>query len=211
MISLTSPVRTRFHDWAAGGKLATLCVVTAGLFHLDDPIPLGVALAGVVCLYASGGPEFVRAGARALRLLWPFVAVVGLWHLWMGEPAAGSVIVMRMVSAVALANFVTMTTRLSEMTEVAGWLFSSLRRFGLSVRGLELAIAIVIRMTPLFVEKTDALTRAWRARSARRPDWRLLFPLALAVMDDADHVAEALRARGGLNSGNNDPWNEPLH
>jgi len=35
------------------------------------------------------------------------------------------------------------------------------------------------------------------ARSRRRPGWQLVLPLSLAALDDADHVAEALRARGG--------------
>jgi biotin transport system permease protein len=39
---------------------------------------------------------------------------------------------------------------------------------------------------------------AIRARSPRRPGWRLVVPAALAALDDADHAAEALRARGGL-------------
>ncbi len=38
MISLTSPVRTRAHDWPAGAKLAGLCLATLGLFFSADPL-----------------------------------------------------------------------------------------------------------------------------------------------------------------------------
>ena len=36
MISLTSPVRTRAHDWPAGAKLAALCGATLGLFFIEN-------------------------------------------------------------------------------------------------------------------------------------------------------------------------------
>ena len=34
--------------------------------------------------------------------------------------------------------------------------------------------------------------------AARRAGWRIVAPLALMALDDAEHVAEALRARGGV-------------
>ncbi|PJE28084.1 ABC transporter permease, partial [Pseudooceanicola lipolyticus] len=42
------------------------------------------------------------------------------------------------------------------------------------------------------------LAESWRARSPRRPGLRTILPLAALAIDDAEHVAEALRARGGL-------------
>jgi biotin transport system permease protein len=48
------------------------------------------------------------------------------------------------------------------------------------------------------LQRMAALNDAWRARSARRAGWRLAFPATLAALDDAERVAEALRARGGV-------------
>jgi biotin transport system permease protein len=198
MISLTSPVRTRAQDWPAGAKLAGLCLATLALFHIDDPRPLLAVLCAVLLLYALPGPAFLRAGLRQLRLLWPFVLVVAVWHLWTGALEEGAAIVLRLVSAVALANLVTMTTRLSEMIEVVRRLTAPLRRLGLRSHVLELAIALVIRLTPVLVQKGGHLSDAWRARSPRAPGWRIILPFAVLAMDDADQVAEALRARGGF-------------
>ena len=39
---------------------------------------------------------------------------------------------------------------------------------------------------------------AQSARSTKRSFWRIAVPLALSILDDADHVSEALRARGGI-------------
>jgi biotin transport system permease protein len=39
---------------------------------------------------------------------------------------------------------------------------------------------------------------ALRARSAGKSGWRIVVPLTLSVLNDAEHVANALRARGGV-------------
>jgi len=40
----------------------------------------------------------------------------------------------------------------------------------------------------------------WKARSRRGRNWRIILPFAKLALDDADHIAEALRARGGFHS-----------
>lgn len=198
MISLTSPVRTRVHDWPARVKLAGLCLATLGLFFITDPLVHLAMLAAVLALYAAPGGAFLRAGLRSLWMLWPFVLVVAVFDLIDGSAAQGAVIAMRLVTAVALANLVTMTTRLTDMIAVVRWLTSPLRRLGLNTRALEIAMALVIRMTPVLLKKGAALTESWRARSPRRPNWRIVLPFTLLALDDADHISDALRARGGL-------------
>lgn len=197
MISLISPVRTRAHGWPAGAKLAALCVVSTALFLTGNPWVHAGALALVLVGYALPGREFLRAGLRGLRLLLPFVVIVLLWHLVTRDLATGVVICLRMATVVALANLVTMTTRLDQMIEVLRSLTAPLRRIGLPVHLLDTAIPLMIRFTPVLVTRAQALALAWRARAIRRPGWRLILPLTLQALDDADHVAEALRARGG--------------
>ncbi|MFD0860270.1 energy-coupling factor transporter transmembrane protein EcfT [Roseovarius aquimarinus] len=198
MISLTSPVETRAHGWRAGVKLGALCVATMALFAMTSLLGHVAAFAGMLALYAAPGGLFFRSGMTRLRVLWPFLAIIGLWHALTGTPGAGAVIALRLVTAVGLANLVTMTTRLSDMIGVVQWLAAPLRRAGIGTRPLELGIALVIRFTPMLAAKGAQLARAWRARSARRASWRIITPFALCAIDDAEHVAEALRARGGL-------------
>ena len=198
MISLTSPVKTAAHGWPAGGKLALLCAATLVLFAVDGAaLHLGF-LAATAVLYALPGRVLLGAGLKRLFVLWPFVALILLWHLITDDGAAGATIALRMVTAVALANLVTMTTRLSDMMTVVRWLTTPLRRFGVGTQSIELAMALVIRFTPVLANKGQALSMAWRARSVRRPGWGIVLPFAVTAIDDAEHVAEALRARGGL-------------
>ena len=198
MISLTSPVETKAHHWSAGLKLAALCLSTLVLFSIDSLVIKSAFLAFVITLYALPGPIFMRYGLLKLRILWPFILIVFLWHLWIQELLQGVAIIIRMICAVALANLVTMTTKLSDMIDVVHFLTQPLQRFGLNPRILELSIALVIRMTPVLLNKGENLGMAWKARSTRRSSWKIILPFTLIALDDADQVAEALRARGGL-------------
>jgi biotin transport system permease protein len=196
MLTLTSPVETWAHRLPAGGKLLAVAAATTGLFLVEAPWVLAGASGAAVLLYLSAGVEFSRAGLRQLWPLWPFVLIVGLWHLWAGEIAQGVAILFRMVTAVALANFVTMTTRLSDMLAVFERLARPLTPI-LPPRRLALAFALVIRFIPVMLERMALIRQSWAARSPRRPGWRVMVPATLAALDDADRVAEALRARGG--------------
>jgi biotin transport system permease protein len=197
MLTLTSPVETWAHRLPAGAKLAALALATTGLFALRSPLPLGCVCLLTMGLYGSGGPVFARAGLRLLWPLWPFVLIVGLWHLWLHDISGGAVVLLRMIAAVALANFVTMTTRLSDMLAVFQTIARPLAPLGLSPRSLALACALVIRFIPVMLDRLAQIGQSWQARSPRRPRWRVLVPATLAALDDADRVAEALRARGG--------------
>ena len=198
MISLTSPVETWAHRWPAGAKLLALCMASVALFAASAVWMQAVAAGGIVLLYALPGAVFLRYGMRRLWPLWPFVALVLLWHLFIGATAEGAMIALRMLNAVALANLVTMTTSLAAMMDVVRVLLRPLRALGLNLRAVELAVALVIRFTPVLTAKGGMLAMAWRARSRRRAGWRVILPFLVLALDGADHVAEALRARGGL-------------
>ena len=197
MISLTSPVETRAHRWPAGLKLGALCLVSTGLFLIGGIGAHLLALVGVLALYAAPGRAFLRAGLRGLRVLLPFVAILLVWHAVTGDLRQGLLITLRMVTLVALANLVTMVTPLEDLVALIRRLTAPLRRLGVPTAGLELGIPLVIRFTPVLVGRAETLAEAWRARSRSRPGWHLILPLTLQALDDADHVGEALRARGG--------------
>ncbi|WP_028712891.1 energy-coupling factor transporter transmembrane protein EcfT [Paracoccus sp. J55] len=197
MISLTSPVEARAHRWPAGLKLGALCLASTGLFLVPGLAVHAGALAAVLALYAAPGPVFLRAGLGSLRVVLPFVVILLAWHALTGDMRQGLLITLRMVTLVALANLVTMTTPLEDLVALIRRLTAPLRRMGLPTGALEIAVPLVIRFTPVLVLRAETLAEAWRARSRRRPGWRLILPLTLQALDDADHVGEALRARGG--------------
>jgi biotin transport system permease protein len=198
MLTLTCPVETRWHPRPAGAKLLMLGAATLVIFSAPGPASAGMALGVVAALYMVEGLRFARHGLRMLRPLWPFVLVLAIWHTSTGSISDGAAIAARMLAAVGLANMVTMTTRLDDMIAVVERLAAPLARTGLAPRRLAVAIALMVRFTPVLLGKINALAEAWKARSPRRANWRLVLPTLLVALDDADHVADAIRARGGL-------------
>lgn len=196
MLTLTSADRTWAHRVPAGVKLGGLCLWTVLVLRLSGPW-LGAATFGVVLLVASAGRGFGWEWVRMLRPLWPFVLLVALWQVWLGAPLEAVPVVLRMAAVVGLANAVTMTTGLSEIIALLTGLARPLQRIGLQPKVLALSVALMIRFVPVMLLRYDQITEGWRARSPRRPGWRILLPVLLAALDDADRVAEALRARGG--------------
>ena len=197
MISLTSPIETPYHKLPATLKLLALCGFTFAIFLTSKLDVHLIALAFVGGLHLVAGLRFTLLGARRLFPVWPFIAVVLVWHIASDDFAGGAVISIRLLSAVGLANLVTMTTRLDDLVDVFSNLFAPLERVGIKLHGLEIAIALVIRFTPVFLHKGTMLVEAWKSRSRRHPGWRIVFPLTLLAVDDAEHVSEALHARCG--------------
>lgn len=198
MISLTSPVETLAHRWPAGVKMAALALGTIALFAIQNVLVMAGAAIACLALYALPGMLFLRTGMKRLRVLWPFVLAVLVWHGFIGTIETGALIALRLVTAVGFANLVTMTTRLTDMMDVVRWLATPLRRIGLDTRLMELAMALVLRFTPTLADKGAQLSQSWKARSTRRASWRVILPFALLAIDDAEQVAEAIKARGGL-------------
>lgn len=198
MISLTSPVKTRAHHWPAGLKLGLLCCATVVLFWLPALWMHALGMALALMFYAAGGRRFFIIGLGRLKPLWPIVLVLLIWHGLTDDLIQGATVLLRMGAAVALANLVTMTTPLSQMMGVVQRLAGPLQHVGLPPRQVALALALVIRFIPVLAQKGHLLTLAWRARAVRKVGWRIVTPFAVLAIDDAEHVAEALRARGGL-------------
>lgn len=198
MLTLISPIETWLHRVPAGGKLAGLALATLVIVPMTDLRWIAGAAGLVTVLYLTQGAEFARTGARMLWPLWPVLAVLAVWHVVTGDLMTGVGIALRMLTAIALANLVTMTTRLDDLIAVVERAARPLARIGLSPRTLAVAIALVIRFTPVLLLRAGQLMEAWRARSPRRPGWQVVVPLTLTALDDAERVAEALRARGGL-------------
>ncbi len=197
MLTLTSPVETPFHRWPAGLKLGLLCTFTVWLFAAPHLWWLIASCATVTACYAFGGRLFMVQGLKMLRPLWFFVVFVALWHAWSGDWTVGATVIMRLVTALAAANLVTMTTGLAPMIRVVEWLARPLAPI-LPPRRLALALALVIRFIPVLGHHAGTLAEAWRARSPKPARWRILPPLTLSAIDEEDRVAEALRARGGV-------------
>jgi biotin transport system permease protein len=195
MLTQTSPVESTLHRCPATVKLAAIAGLGILLGWTADPVLLALILAGIWLAFLPLG--VTEAAKLPLRLwpLWPFVLVIGGWHLYRGTPEAGLAIILRMVTMFAAAVLLLLTTRFDALLAAFAAILRPLGRLGLPVNRIALALAMAVRFIPVLSRRAGDLGHAWRARSARKPRHRLLVPLALAAIDEADHAAEALRAR----------------
>nr|WP_321457859.1 energy-coupling factor transporter transmembrane component T [uncultured Cohaesibacter sp.] len=203
MLSLTVEQRSWMHALPVWAKLGLLCLFTLVLWPLNDWRLLLAANVPVVMLYLSAGRYFAKTGAKRLKPVLYLIAIIFAYQVATWRIEDGLAICFKLVATVSLANLVTMTSRLDDMMAVIETLAKPFYTFGLPPRALGFAMGLVIRFTPLFLQRGMQLNQAWRARSPKKTSPRLLVPLALSAIDDADRVAEAIRARGGLQSTKN--------
>ncbi len=198
MLALTLPRKTIAHSIPAGWKLAGLAIISALVFPIDSLAVLTGLLAGIIALHLVLGRDVLKYAIWMMRPIAVFAGVILAFHFVVSDFAAGLGIILRMLTLVALANLVTMTTKLNEMITIVEFCLTPLSKLGVNTRAFGVATAMVIRFTPVLINKASALRESWRARSAKRAGWRIVMPLFLTAVDDADRVAEALKARGGV-------------
>ena len=198
MLVLSLEQKTWAHRIPVGWKLLVLLAATLVLFPVERLDVLMTLLGLEAILYASLGRTAFKTGLRMLSPIFVICGFILVYHLLTDRLQSGLSIVAKIVVLVGLANAVTMTSRLQDMMDVTMRLLSPLRQFGINTHAISLAFALVVRFTPVLIARGSALIEAWRARSPRRAGWRVVFPMVLLALDDADHIADALKARGGL-------------
>ncbi len=200
MLTLTIPERTWAHPVPVGWKLLFLLGLTVALYPISDLSVLAGVLTAAMFLAASLGRNVVR---RSLKMLVPLVIIISLvllYHVIVGRLAAGIGVAMKLLTLIGVANLVTMTSRLDDMFALIMFLLAPLKRLGFRPEVPALAFALVLRFIPVLVHKGRYVSDAWKCRSPRRMSWPVLVPLCLVALDDAERVADAIRARGGIHA-----------
>ena len=98
--------------------------------------------------------------------------------------------------SVALAAAVSLTTRTTDMLDTIVRALGPLRRLGVRVDLIALALALTIRAIPLMVEVVREVDEARKARGLRPGPRILVAPVVLAALRTADGFADTLTARG---------------
>ena len=106
--------------------------------------------------------------------------------------------VLRLCVLVAAASLVTLTTTTDAMLETMERLIKPLRRFGVSPVKVAFALSLVIRFIPIVGQMSNEVREAQQARGLGSNILALTIPLIIRIIKMADHVAEAIEARGGL-------------
>lgn len=186
---------TVLHRIPVGAKLLVLAGVGLSLPFTDAIWPLVVGLAAVFCCYwACGREAFLRL--KFLRMLLPVLIAIGVIQAMTMSWSAAVISMARLLLMILLADLVTLSSTMQAMMDALHPVLRPFRCLGLNTRKLALAVALVMRFIPFLLAIWREREEAYRARTGRRANWRLIAPFLGETLLLADRIAETLDARG---------------
>jgi biotin transport system permease protein len=177
-------------------KLFGLMVFGLLLYFIDQPLVLGAALVLTALLYLSTGIG-VSEGLRRLRPVLFTIAFLAAVNLLLLTPLDALVTTLRLVAILFVAAAVTASTTIAAFMAAVTDLARPLERLGLlKAADLGLALGLVLRFVPEIAARYEVLQEAHAARGIPIKLSRMLGPLIISTLKDADRIAEAIDARG---------------
>jgi biotin transport system permease protein len=184
------------HRMGTGWKLFALLVISLVLTLISNLPVLAAAL--VTSLLVS------RSIGMTERMLWQrtkpvllTIAFLALVNMVLLSPREGLAILLRLPAILLFASAVTASTSLSAFIDTLSQAAMPLERLGLiRAADLGLALGLVLRFVPEIHARYGALKDAHQARGIPVKLHRLLAPLIISTLKDADSIADAIDARG---------------
>lgn len=177
-------------------KLLGLTVFGLVLYLVDQPLVLGAVLIATALLYLSTGIG-LSEGLRRLRPVLFTIAFLAAVNLVVLSPLEALVTTLRLVAILCVAASVTASTTIADFMQAVTDLARPLERLGLlKAADLGLALGLVLRFVPEIAQRYEALKEAHAARGIPVKLSRMLGPLIISTLKDADRIAEAIDARG---------------
>lgn len=177
-------------------KLAGLMVFGLALYFVDQPILLIGALVLTGILYHSTGVG-LSEGLRRLKPVLLTIAFLAAVNLLLLSSLEALVTTLRLLAILFLAAAVTASTTIADFMAAVTDLARPLERLGLiKAADLGLALGLVLRFVPEITARYEALKEAHAARGIPVKLPRMLGPLIISTLKDADRIAEAIDARG---------------
>ena len=199
MFTSVSPHSTKLDKVSVQKKIVLSCFAAAILFFIKNPLVMfSIFLVLLLIYFLVGGLKFLGSGLNHLKITIPFVFILAIWHLYIDNLDNGVTLIFRLFSAFLIANLFLLTSKIHDIILAIQKYSFYLKIFRINPHAVSITIGLFIRSIPILNQRAKNLMLAQSARSTKRSFWRIAVPLALSILDDADHVSEALRARGGI-------------
>ena len=199
MFNNVSSYSTKLDGVSVQKKIVLSCCAAAILFFIKNPIVMFFIFLVLLLIYFfAGGLKFLGLGLYQLKITIPFVIILTVWHLYLGNVDQGLTLIFRLISAFLIANLFLLTSKIHDIILAIQKYSFYLKIFRINPHAVSITLGLFIRSIPILNQRAKNLMLAQSARSTKRSFWRISVPLALSILDDADHVSEALRARGGI-------------
>ena len=199
MFTNVSSYSTKLDGVSVQKKIVLSCCAAAILFFIKNPLVMFCIFLVLLLIYfLAGGLKFLGLGLYHLKITIPFVIILTVWHLYLGSVDQGVTLIFRLISAFLIANLFLLTSKIHDIILTIQKYSFYLKIFRINPHAVSITLGLFIRSIPILNQRAKNLMLAQSARSTKRSFWRISVPLALSILDDADHVSEALRARGGI-------------
>ncbi|KQW32311.1 transporter [Rhizobium sp. Root274] len=196
MTSLHVEGTSLLHRIPVKPKLFGLMIFGLGLYFVTAPLVLAAAAALTAFLYVSTGIG-LSEGFKRLRPVLLTIAFLAAVNLLLLSPLEALVTTLRLLAILFLAAAVTASTTIADFMSAVTDLARPLERMGLlKAADLGLAFGLVLRFVPEIAARYEALKEAHAARGIPVRLSRMLGPLIISTLKDADRIAEAIDARG---------------
>ncbi len=177
------------------GRLLGLAVTVTGLFFVPGWPALAACLAAVLSLGALLGVSPPRLLRQLRPMLWVMLPLLGSQVVLAGWQA-GLAVGLRLACLILLGALLTLTVSMTEMIEALERALWPLRRAGLNPARISFSIAMALRFIPVLGAIARDVRDAQRARGHGGSAVAFAVPMILRTLQTADHVAEAIAARG---------------
>lgn len=180
---------------STGWRLLGLALAATGLFLMPGWQGLTACLAAVLATGAALG-ILPRTLLRQLRpVLWIMLPLLGSQIVLAGWQA-GLVVGVRLACLILLGALLTLTTSTTEMMESLERGLQPLRHVGFSPGRISFTLSMALRFIPVLSGIAQEIRDAQRARGNGGSAVAFAVPMILRTLQTADHVAEAIAARG---------------
>jgi biotin transport system permease protein len=194
MIGVFHPGTSLVHRTPAIVKLGLLAVIVTVVALQSSLVWLGAASVLVVLLFLVARVPLALAWRQIVPIVWVLAFAVPVQVIFGGWEAA-AVMAVRLLLAVALAAAFTLTTPVTATLDAVQALLRPFRRW-IDADRVGLALALTIRCVPLVAELVREVLEARKARGAEGSLFALAVPVIVRALRTAEHLGEALTARG---------------
>lgn len=198
-LGVYSPGNTVVHRAPAGIKLLVLTVFILSTAIFVSTWQWAAVSVGMVVLTAAVARIPARLFVRQLSGALPLLIFIALMLWWRTDGEQGLTMFLVLLSAIAAAILLTLTTRVSVLMETFERILAPTARIGVPVDQVALAMTLTIRLIPLQVQAVNEVLDARRARGSRSTSASLTafgVPIVVRTILRSRAIADALRARG---------------
>ena len=188
--------RSILHRAPAGQKIFWLFVYLVGsAIGATVPWQAGVvATIAIICFAVARIPALLALRQMLAPSLLLLAFAVLLW--WQRDFPTALTYFVVILSAVAMATLLTLTTTIGELMDAVEAGLRPLGKIGLPVETISLLVALTIRLIPLTALTVNEVLDARKARGASRSVLAFGVPVIVRSLLRARRLGEALKSRG---------------